>query len=153
MRTIEWKDGVLVTIDQTLLPNKELWFEMKTCEDVALALKEMKMRGAPLIGVAASYGIALTAYHSKAESRLELMKELEYSADILSKTRPTAVNLFWAIDVMLQKAKETTGNIEDLRKTIISEAKKIADAEKDRGRGVFHQRHQYPVALNSRAVR
>jgi methylthioribose-1-phosphate isomerase len=129
MRTIEWNEGVVVTIDQTLLPNKEFWFQMRTCEDVASALKEMKMRGAPLIGVAASYGIALTAYHSKAKTRIELMNELEKSAEILRNTRPTAVNLFWAINKMLRKANETTGNIEELKKNIVSQAKKMANQD------------------------
>jgi len=72
MRTITWDNGVVVTIDQTVLPNKEIWLELKTCREVAEALKEMKMRGAPLIGVAAAYGMALTAYHSRAKERKDL---------------------------------------------------------------------------------
>ncbi|HDN62991.1 MAG TPA: S-methyl-5-thioribose-1-phosphate isomerase, partial [Candidatus Bathyarchaeota archaeon] len=89
LRTIEWRDGVVVTIDQTKLPTQEVYVELKTCEDIAYAIKEMKVRGAPLIGVAAAMGLALTAFRSKARSRQDLMKELEASAKLLRETRPT----------------------------------------------------------------
>jgi len=128
MRTIEWKDGVVVTIDQTLLPDEEVWIELKNCEELALALKEMKMRGAPLIGVAAAYGLALTAYHSKSRRREDLMRDLEESAETLRMTRPTAVNLFWAVERILKKA-EIHGDVEVLRRFIIEEAQKIADED------------------------
>ncbi|MCW4021397.1 MAG: S-methyl-5-thioribose-1-phosphate isomerase [Candidatus Bathyarchaeota archaeon] len=129
MRTIEWKDGVVVTVDQTLLPNKEVWIELKTCGEAASALKEMKMRGAPLIGVAAAYGMALTAYHSKAHRREDLLKELGESAETLRNTRPTAVNLFWAIERVLKRAEELEGDVETLRRTVIAEAQKMADED------------------------
>jgi len=129
MRTIEWRDGVVVTIDQTVLPDKEVWIELRDCKEVASALKEMKMRGAPLIGVAAAYGMALTAYHSKARSREDLLKDLEESAETLRKTRPTAVNLFWAVERVLNKARETKGDVETLRQTVISEAQKMAEED------------------------
>jgi methylthioribose-1-phosphate isomerase len=129
MRTIEWRDGVVVTIDQTVLPDKEVWVKLKDCEEVASALKEMKMRGAPLIGVAAAYGMALTAYRSKARRRIDLMRDLEESAETLRKTRPTAVNLFWAVERVLSRAKETGGDVETLRRAVISEAQKMADED------------------------
>jgi len=129
MRTIEWRDGVVVTIDQTVLPDKEVWIELRDCKEVASALKEMKMRGAPLIGVAAAYGMALTAYHSKARSWEDLLKDLEESAETLRKTRPTAVNLFWAVERVLNKARETKGDVETLRRTVISEAQKMAEED------------------------
>jgi methylthioribose-1-phosphate isomerase len=129
VRTIEWKDGVVVIVDQTKLPNQVVWVEMKNCDGVASAIKEMKLRGAPLIGVAAAYGLALTAFHSKAEKREDLMKELELSAEVLRKTRPTAVNLFWAIDRVMKKARETTGTKEDLAEAVVSEAQRMADED------------------------
>jgi len=129
MRTIEWKDGVVVTVDQTKLPTKNVLLKMKKCSEVASAICEMRMRGAPLIGIAATYGLALTAYHSKAKKREQLMKELEESAQILRKTRPTAVNLFWAIDRLLRKAKETVGNEKDVAKAVIDEAKRMAEED------------------------
>jgi len=129
MRTIEWKDGSVITIDQTLLPDQEVWIEMKNCSDVAEAIKEMKIRGAPLIGVAAAYGLALTAYHSKAKNREEFMREIEHSAQLLRKTRPTAVNLFWAIERVLKKAEETKGDLNLLKNVIVEEAKRMADED------------------------
>jgi len=126
MRTIEWQDGVVITIDQTALPDREVWIELRNCEEVALALKEMKIRGAPLIGVAAAYGLALTAYHSKAKRSEDLFKELENSAETLRTTRPTAVNLFWAVGRVLRKAKENQGDVETLRQIVIDEAQKMA---------------------------
>ena len=75
MRTIEWKDGTVVIVDQTKLPNEVVWVKMTDYNAMASAIKEMKLRGAPLIGVAAAYGLALTAFHSKAETKEELLKE------------------------------------------------------------------------------
>jgi len=129
VRTIEWKDGVVVIVDQTKLPNEVVWVEMKNSDDVASAIKEMKLRGAPLIGVAAAYGLALTAFYSKAEKREDLMKELEMSAEVLRKTRPTAVNLFWAIDRVMKKARETLGTKEALAEAVVAEAQKMADED------------------------
>jgi S-methyl-5-thioribose-1-phosphate isomerase len=136
MRTIKWKEGIVITIDQTVLPERELWIEMKNCKEVSLAIKEMKMRGAPLIGIAAAYGLALTAYHSKAERREDLLNDLEDSADILRQTRPTAVNLFWSIKRMLEKGKSVKGDIEALRKTIIEEAQKMANEDVNINRSI-----------------
>jgi methylthioribose-1-phosphate isomerase len=129
MRTIEWRDGVVVTIDQAVLPDKVVWIKLKNCEEVASAIKEMKMRGAPLIGVAAAYGMALTAYRSKARRRTDLVRDLEESAETLRKTRPTAVNLFWATERVLNKVNETQGDVETLRQAVISEAHKMADED------------------------
>jgi len=136
MRTIEWRDGVVITIDQTVLPDREVWIELRDCREVASGLKEMKMRGAPLIGVAAAYGLALTAYHSRAESTEDLLSELEESAGTLRKTRPTAVNLFWAVDRILKNAKAATGGVEELRKAVIDEAQKMADEDVDANRRI-----------------
>jgi len=129
MRTIEWKDGVVVTIDQTKLPDITKFLSIKNCEELSLAIKEMKLRGAPLIGVAAAYGLALTAYHSKAKEKEVLLRELEDSADTLRQTRPTAVNLFWAVNRVLKRAKETTGDVKALVKIVVKEAQKMAEED------------------------
>jgi len=129
LRTIEWRDGVVITIDQTKLPTREVYIELKTCEDMAYAIKEMKVRGAPLIGVAAAMGLALTAFRSKARSRRELMEELEASAELLRKTRPTAVNLFWSIDRVLKRAYEVEGGVDEVKRLVVEEAKKMADED------------------------
>ena len=129
MRTIEWKNGVVVTIDQTKLPNNHVLLKMIKCSDVASAIEDMELRGAPLIGVAAAYGLALAAYHSKAKNREDLMKEIEESAEILRKTRPTAVNLFWAINRVMKRARETIGDVKVVAKAIIEEAQRMADED------------------------
>jgi len=129
MKTIEWKDGLVITVDQTKLPTKTVLLKMKECDEVADAIRGMKIRGAPLLGVAAAYGLALTAYHSKAETREQLIRELEASATTLRKTRPTAMNTFWAIDRILKKAHETVGGPRDVAKVVVDEAQKIADED------------------------
>lgn len=129
MRTIEWHDGTVITIDQTMLPHRTVYLKLKSCNEVAEAIKTMKMRGAPLLGVAAAYGIALTAYHSRAKNREELLKELEYAAETLKKTRPTAVNLFWAIERVLKKAFESKGDKTEIADAVIKEAEKIAEED------------------------
>jgi len=129
MRTIEWKDGTIIAVDQTKLPNKTSFLKMKECQQVASAIQDMKIRGAPLIGVAAAYGLALTAHHSKAKEKRELMREIENSAEILRKTRPTAMNLFWAVDRIMKRAWETPGSAEAVTRVVVNEAKKMADED------------------------
>ncbi|MDH5482018.1 MAG: S-methyl-5-thioribose-1-phosphate isomerase [Candidatus Bathyarchaeota archaeon] len=134
MRTIEWRNGTVITIDQTKLPHETVFLEMKTSNEVAEAIKTMKIRGAPLLGAAAAYALALTAYYSEAKEREELIKELERTAEILRGTRPTAVNLFWAIDRILSKAIAFSGNAKDLVAFIVEEAQKIADEDAEANR-------------------
>ena len=129
MRTIEWQSGTVLTIDQSKLPNETVFLELKTCEDVAEAIKNMKIRGAPLIGAAAAFALALTAYHSKAKEKNELVKEVEAAAETLKATRPTAVNLFWAVNRILNKIQSFSGSSEELKSLIIEEAKMIADED------------------------
>ena len=139
MRTIEWRDGKVITIDQMKLPHEEVFIEMKNCEEVAEAIKTMKIRGAPLIGAAAAYGLALTAYHSKANSREELLAELERCGEMLRRTRPTAVNLFWAVDRVLKKANNVEGDVGTIAEKVVEEANLIAeeDVEANRRMGKF----------------
>ena len=129
MRTIEWQNGTILTIDQTRLPHETVILKMKSCEEIAEAIKSMRIRGAPLLGAAAAYALALTAHYSKAKNREELVKELEKAADLLRKTRPTAVNLFWAIERILTKAKGFSGNAKALAAAVVEDAKKIADED------------------------
>lgn len=94
----------------------------------------MKIRGAPLVGVAAAYALALTAHHSKAKTKKELRKEIEESASLLKRTRPTAVNLFWAVDRIMQKAFETTGTAKTVAEAVVEEANKMADEDVETNR-------------------
>ena len=103
---------------------------------MAEAIKTMKIRGAPLIGAATAYGLALTAFHSRAKTRKELMEQLNESAEILKRTRPTAVNLFWAANRILQKANETSGSIENVKKAVVDEANRIADEDVEMNRKI-----------------
>jgi len=128
-RTIEWSNGTVITIDQTRLPQETVILEMRSCDEVAEAIKTMKIRGAPLLGAAAAFALALAAYNSKAKNREGLINELERAAEILRGTRPTAVNLFWAIDRILARAKGFSGNAETLAAFVVEEAQKIADED------------------------
>ncbi len=126
MRTIEWKSGVVTIVDQTRLPNQTVFLKLICCDEVANAIRTMQVRGAPLLGAAAAYGLALTAYYSKAKSKEKLMEELAASAGFLKETRPTAVNLFWAIDRVLDKARRIRGGVSVAKKAVVVEAQKIA---------------------------
>jgi len=128
-RTIEWRNGTVVTVDQARLPQEVKVLEMRSCSEVAEAIKAMKIRGAPLLGVAAGFALALTAYNSIAKNREALVNELENAAEILRATRPTGVNLFWAVDGILAKAKDFSGNVKALVGLVVGEAQRIADEE------------------------
>jgi methylthioribose-1-phosphate isomerase len=129
LRTIEWHNGTVKTIDQTKLPNETVSIKMSNCEDVADAIRTMKIRGAPLLGAAAAFALALTAHNSKARTNEQLVDELEEAAEKIRRTRPTAVNLFWALDRVLGKAKAYSGNTEGLAAFVVEDAKKIADED------------------------
>jgi len=103
IRTLEWTDSGVRFIDQTKLPTEETYVTAKTYEQVADAIRNMVVRGAPAIGVAAAMGIALGVKNSKAETVGDLKREFDQMSELLSKTRPTAVNLFWAIRRMREK--------------------------------------------------
>ena len=129
MRTIKWCNGTVVTVDQTKLPHEIVTLEMKTVDEMAEAIRNLRIRGAPLLGAAAGFALALSAYHSKARSKEKLLAELEDSAKVIRSTRPTAVNLFWATDRVLGKARGFRGNAEKLRKLVVQEAQLIADED------------------------
>jgi methylthioribose-1-phosphate isomerase len=97
IQTLEWTDHGVRFIDQTKLPTEETYVTCKTHEQVADVIRTMVVRGAPAIGVAAAMGIALAAKNSKAETGGDLKRDLDEACDLIGKTRPTAVNLFWAI--------------------------------------------------------
>src|SRR4030095_10614569 len=98
--TIEWKDEGIVMIDQRKLPSAEVYVTCKTAKDVAKAIKTMVIRGAPAIGVAAAMGIALGMKRRTATGTKQFVTEFQRICDLMAATRPTAVNLFWAIERM-----------------------------------------------------
>jgi methylthioribose-1-phosphate isomerase len=136
MRTIKWENGTVITIDQTRLPHETVTLKITTVDDMAEAIKNLRVRGAPLLGAAAAFGLALTAYHSKANCTSELLAELEDSAKTLKSTRPTAVNLFWATDRVLNKARDYSGDIEGLKTLVVKEAQRIADEDAEANRAI-----------------
>ena len=103
IQTLEWTDKGVRFIDQTKLPTEEVYVTCTTHEQVADVIRNMVVRGAPAIGVAAAMGIALGVNNSKAESTGDLKRDFDEICDVIGKTRPTAVNLFWAIRSMQEK--------------------------------------------------
>src|SRR3989339_538022 len=104
MRMIKWQNGTVITPDQTKLPLQEVILEIKTVDQMAEAIKTLRVRGAPLLGAAAGFGMALAAYGSKAKDMAKLLTELETAGTVIKRQRPTAVNLFWSVDRVLAMA-------------------------------------------------
>jgi methylthioribose-1-phosphate isomerase len=124
MKPVEWLDNKLKIIDQTQLPGKLVFIELHSYTEVVAAIKGLKVRGAPAIGVAAAYGIALGARDIKTENKAKFLSQLDKILQSFAAARPTAVNLFRAIDRM-KKAAETTNNVPGIRQALIDEAKTI----------------------------
>lgn len=120
-----WYEDSVLLIDQTRLPNEYALVEISRCEDMARAIKTMLVRGAPAIGVAAAYGVYLGAREIQTQNRDEFLTQLEQVAQLLRSTRPTAANLFWAIERMLKTARQTVGPVEHLKKVLLKTAQTI----------------------------
>src|SRR5436190_22789212 len=123
--TIEWKGDSVVMIDQRKLPASEIYVTCKTANEVAKAIKTMVIRGAPAIGVAAAMGIALGLSKSKATGTKAFVTEFQRTCDLLAATRPTAVNLFWAIDRMKRafaEAAQGGSSVEEIKIRLVGEA-------------------------------
>ena len=129
-RTIEWRDNKVVMIDQTKLPAEEVYNEYSDFREVAEAIRGMIIRGAPAIGVAAAMGIALGARDIIADTYDSFAKQLENVCDVIGRTRPTAVNLFWAIDRMKRTA-EANRHLDVRSITEILKAEAIRIEEED----------------------
>jgi len=126
-RSIEWVDGVVRMLDQRQLPHKTAYLDYTDYQSVAAAIRDMVIRGAPAIGAAAAYGLAVTAARSSGDDVAALRAELETAADVLRAARPTAVNLFWAIDrVMARVADPGLDSIGAIRTATLEEADAIA---------------------------
>jgi methylthioribose-1-phosphate isomerase len=126
IKTLEWTDEGVRFLDQTKLPTQEDYVTCKTYQQVAGAIRDMVVRGAPAIGVAAAMGIALGARDSKAKNLDELRREVEHISEVIGETRPTAVNLFWAIRRMRQKFSQSEHlPLQELKLALITEAQKM----------------------------
>ena len=126
LKTVEWKNNKVVMIDQTKLPNNLVFVEYDNYNQVADAIKNLVVRGAPAIGVSGAFGLALAVLQSSANTREKLLNDLEHARLILHATRPTAINLKWGLDKIMDVAKQ--GNsITEIKNKVIETAKKIAD--------------------------
>jgi len=120
-----WHEGRVLLIDQNRLPLEYALVEISLVKDMARAIKTMIVRGAPAIGVAAAYGMYLGAREIETDNREEFLAQLEDVAEMLRQTRPTAVNLFWAISRMLKTAYETLGSVEQIQASLLTTAQAI----------------------------
>lgn len=120
-----WQEDQVLLIDQNRLPVEYSFVEISCCDDMARAIKTMIVRGAPAIGVAAAYGMYLGAREIQTEDRHEFLTQMEKVAEKLRQTRPTAVNLFWAIARMLKTAYESLGTVEELKAILLKTAQTI----------------------------
>lgn len=125
-RTIEWRSNRVLMLDQRLLPGQEVYLELTTSEEVASAIRDLAIRGAPAIGIAAAMGLALAARQIEAKMGSELLGKLEPHAQLLLSTRPTAVNLRWALDRCLEVASALRHKSpQEIRELLVEEAHRI----------------------------
>jgi methylthioribose-1-phosphate isomerase len=128
--SITWLGDWVRILDQTRLPQEEVYLELDDYHGVAAAIREMKIRGAPAIGIVGAYAVALGALKINAAARGDFLKKLKKVSDVIASTRPTARNLFFALERM-KKAAETGKNPTEIKKTLIAEAVKIHQEETD----------------------
>lgn len=126
LRTVEWKNNKVVMVDQTKLPNQLVFVEYDDFNQVADAIRTLIVRGAPAIGVSGAFGLALAALQSKANSKEDMIKDLEKAKKILFETRPTAVNLAWGLDHIMKIALACK-TVDEIKTSVVSEAKKMAE--------------------------
>ena len=131
IKTVEWTSEGVRMLDQRLLPSEEKYLMLRSYDEVAEAITKMVVRGAPAIGVSAAMGIALGANQSVGTSVADLEDDLQYIFQVMSRTRPTAVNLFWAIERMKQRFEQvkSIGNVEEIKALLTSEALKIFEED------------------------
>src|SRR3989440_6387597 len=139
IKTIEWTSEGVRMLDQRLLPTEEKYLMLRSYEEVADAIKNMAVRGAPAIGVSAAMGLALGASQSVGTSVADLEYDFDFMCKVMEATRPTAVNLFWAIERMrraLAKAKAETSDVEEVKQRLVNEALAIFQDDLDSNRAL-----------------
>ncbi|MBA7663179.1 Methylthioribose-1-phosphate isomerase [subsurface metagenome] len=134
--SIEWIENKVKMIDQTILPQKLEFLEFEDYRDVANAIKIMNIRGAPAIGVAAAMGMALASIEFKNKNKEEFLSSLKEAGELIKQTRPTAVNLFWAVDRILNKIEGVDKKSSELSEIIIDEAKKMWQEDIDTNKSI-----------------
>ncbi len=133
--TVTWKDNSVVLIDQTKLPNKLVYVTCKNYNEVADVIRRLVVRGAPAIGVSAAFGLALAAQQSKAKNLSELLRDLDSAFKVLHATRPTAVNLFWALQRVMEKGMRAK-TLEEAKRAVLNEALKMAQEDIETNRKI-----------------
>lgn len=128
MRSIVFKKGALYAIDSSKLPHEEVWMRLKTVTQVASAIKSMRIRGAPLIGVVAAYGLALEALRYRGRDFEGLRSRIIGASEMLRQVRPTGRNLSWAIDRCLKVVDEEK-TVDSIKRRLLEEADRIADED------------------------
>ena len=128
LKTVEWKENSVVMIDQTKLPNILEYVTYTDFNQIAEAIRTLVVRGAPAIGVSGAFGLALASLQSDAKEKDELINYLENAKKILFETRPTAVNLSWGLDKIMQVAKNAE-NVDEIRKSVVEAAKRMAEED------------------------
>lgn len=131
MRTVEWNYDThkLLMIDQRRLPGNLVVASYIDYREVATAIRDMVVRGAPAIGAAAAFGLALAGFQSDARSIEALIRDLERASKILKESRPTAVNLTWALDRIMQQASVFSGSVDAMQQFILGQAQSLADED------------------------
>jgi len=129
LRTVEWTRNGVRLVDQRKLPVRLAFVVCRDYRQVARAIRDMTVRGAPAIGVTAAMGLALAARQSKHRNNARLLLDVEKAADVIRATRPTARNLFWAVEQMLRKARDTADQGRDVREALVDEARMMADED------------------------
>ena len=128
LKTIEWKDNSVIMIDQTKLPNELLFVTCSDYKQVANAIKTLVIRGAPAIGVSGAFGLALAALQSNASTKEEMINDLNSAKNVLFETRPTAVNLAWGLEKIMEVARSCK-DPEEIKKIVVETAKQMADQD------------------------
>lgn len=143
MRPLYFQEGKLRLIDQTKLPGETIWHEYSSYDQVAKAIKDMIVRGAPAIGVTAAYGIVIGMNAINQTNKEAFFKELAHIADEMKSTRPTAVNLFWAVDRMVNKALiNQDKSIDEIKAIALLEAQKMDDEDVQSNRKIGEYGHK-----------
>jgi methylthioribose-1-phosphate isomerase len=133
--TVVWKDNSVVLIDQTKLPNKLVYVTCKDYKEVADMIRKLVVRGAPAIGVTAAFGLALAAQQSNAKTLADLRRDLDSAFKVLQATRPTAVNLFWALERVMGKGMRTK-TVQEAKRAVLNEALKMAEEDIETNRKI-----------------
>jgi methylthioribose-1-phosphate isomerase len=128
LKTIEWKDNSVIMIDQTKLPNELLFVTYTDYKQVANAIKTLVVRGAPAIGVSGAFGLALAALQSNASTKEKMINDLNSAKNVLFETRPTAVNLAWGLEKIMEVARSCK-DPEEIKKIVVETAKQMADQD------------------------